>query len=84
MNNEIKHKLEQYLDKHQFTYKFGKENLQINKMGFNWIIPYWEFQYSDIAIDTIISTYCQKPGNRTLYIDKYGDVYASNYIPKWL
>lgn len=84
MNNEIKYKLEQYLDKHQFTYKFGKENLLINKMGFNWIIPYWEFQYSDVTIDTIILTYCQKPGNRTLYIDKYGDVYTSNYIPKWL
>lgn len=84
MNNEIKHKLEQYLDKHQFTYKFGKENLLINKMGFSWIIPYWEFQYSNATIDIIISNYCEKPGNKTLYIDRYGDVYALNYIPKWL
>lgn len=84
MNNEIKYKLEQYLDKHQFTYKFGKENLLINKMGTSWIIPYWEFQYSSATIDIIISNYCEKPGNKTLYIDRYGDIYSLNYIPKWL
>ena len=84
MNTKIKHKLKQYLDEHQFTYKFGKENLLINKMGTSWIIPYWEFQYSDVTIDIIISNYCEKPGNNTLYADKYEDVYALNYIPKWL
>ena len=84
MIDEIKHELEQYLNEHQFTYKFGKENLLINKMGTSWIIPYWEFQYSSVMIDTIILNYCEKPGNKTLYIDKYGDVYSLNYIPKWL
>ena len=53
-------------------------------MGTSWIIPYWEFQYSDVTIDIIISNYCEKPGNNTLYADKYEDVYALNYIPKWL
>ena len=84
MNKTTKHELEQYLNEHQFTYKFGKENLLINKMGTSWIIPYWEFQYSSVMKDTIISNYCEKPGNKTLYIDKYGDVYSLNYIPKWL
>lgn len=84
MNDEIKEILEQYLNEHQFTYKFGKENLLINKMGTSWIIPYWEFQYSSATIDIIISNYCEKPGNKTLYIDKYGDVYTLNYIPKQL
>ena len=84
MTKSLRHKLKQYLDAHQFTYKFGKENLLINKMGTNWIIPYWEFQYSSATIDIIISNYCVKPGNKILYTDKYGDVYALNNVPEWL
>lgn len=57
MNKKL---IEDYLISHQFDYwewNDKKEFLKVYKMNRNWEIPYFEFIYSVVTIDTIFQAY---------------------------
>lgn len=70
----LREPIEDYLKSHQFdNWKWNnpKQWLQVYKFGRKWIMPYYEFTYSDMSLDEIFSVYVVDNRFGKTIIDNY-------------
>ena len=82
MSEEKKFKIEGYLKKHQFDFKWNNEEqfLKIHKLGINWLVEYYDLLYNnllDTNIDEFFKIITEKQGTKML-VTTNGILYSIN------